>query len=207
MRTLWPSTVVIEANLSQQVAMVRKALGTTGHRYLMTHPGRGYSLAEPVRVIPVAEVCDRPALERAPPGEDKERIDDEPSDSTKDQTSAAEGAHSLAGLPRSARIALGLILTVTVAFACVWWLRQPPSPTQSASRSPSQRSVLAILPFQNLSNDPEQEYLSDGLTEETIADLGELSPESLGVIARTSAMTYRHTSKSVTQIGNELGAD
>jgi TolB-like protein len=58
-----------------------------------------------------------------------------------------------------------------------------------------------------LSNDPEQEYLSDGLTEETIADLGELSPESLGVIARTSAMTYRHTSKSVTQIGNELGAD
>lgn len=67
--------------------------------------------------------------------------------------------------------------------------------------------MLAILPFQNLSNDPEQEYLSDGLTEETIADLGELNPESLGVIARTSAMSYKHTSKSVAQIGNELRAD
>jgi TolB-like protein len=54
----------------------------------------------------------------------------------------------------------------------------------------SPRSVLAIFPFQNLSSDAEREFLSDGLTEETIADLGELGPESLGVIARTSAMVY-----------------
>jgi TolB-like protein len=47
--------------------------------------------------------------------------------------------------------------------------------------------MLAVLPFANLSNDPEQEYFSDGLTEETITDLGELNPERLGVIARTSA--------------------
>src|ERR1700691_2504655 len=67
--------------------------------------------------------------------------------------------------------------------------------------------MLAVLPFANLSNDPEQEYFSDGLTEETITDLGELNPEQLGVIARTSATTYRHTDKTIAQIGRELGVD
>jgi TolB-like protein len=67
--------------------------------------------------------------------------------------------------------------------------------------------MLAVLPFQNMSNDPSQEYFSDGLTEETITDLGQLSPEQLGVIARTSAMAYKHTNKTVSQIGQELGVD
>ena len=67
--------------------------------------------------------------------------------------------------------------------------------------------MLAILPFQNMSNDPAQEYFSDGLTEETITDLGQLSPEHLGVIARTSAMAYKHTNKTVSQIGHDLGVD
>ncbi len=67
--------------------------------------------------------------------------------------------------------------------------------------------MLAILPFQNLSNDPKQEYFSDGLTEETITDLGQLSPENLGVIARTSAMAYKHSDKTISQIGRELGVD
>ena len=69
------------------------------------------------------------------------------------------------------------------------------------------RVMLAVLPFQNMSNDPAQEYFSDGLTEETITDLGQLSPEHLGVVARTSAMTYKHTNKSISQIGRELGVD
>jgi TolB-like protein/DNA-binding winged helix-turn-helix (wHTH) protein/Flp pilus assembly protein TadD len=65
--------------------------------------------------------------------------------------------------------------------------------------------MLAVLPFQNLSGDPSQDYFSDGLTEEMIAQLGALSPEQLGVIARTTTMAYRHSSKSVKQIGSELG--
>jgi TolB-like protein/Tfp pilus assembly protein PilF len=69
------------------------------------------------------------------------------------------------------------------------------------------RVMLAVLPFVNLSNDPEQEYFSDGLTEETITDLGELNPEQLGVIARTSSMAYKHTDKTIAQIGTELGVD
>jgi TolB-like protein/DNA-binding winged helix-turn-helix (wHTH) protein len=69
------------------------------------------------------------------------------------------------------------------------------------------RVMLAVLPFANLSHDAEQEYFSDGLTEETITDLGELNPERLGVIARTSATAYKHTDKTIAQIGRELGVD
>jgi TolB-like protein/DNA-binding winged helix-turn-helix (wHTH) protein/Flp pilus assembly protein TadD len=67
--------------------------------------------------------------------------------------------------------------------------------------------MLVVLPFENLSGDPEQEYFSDGLTEEMIAQLSMLRPESLRVIARTSAMQYKRTSKTADQIGRELGVD
>jgi TolB-like protein/DNA-binding winged helix-turn-helix (wHTH) protein/Flp pilus assembly protein TadD len=65
--------------------------------------------------------------------------------------------------------------------------------------------MLAVLPFQNLSGDPSQDYFSDGLTEEMIAQLGALNPDQLRVIARTTTIAYKHTSKSVQQIGSELG--
>jgi TolB-like protein/DNA-binding winged helix-turn-helix (wHTH) protein/Tfp pilus assembly protein PilF len=70
-----------------------------------------------------------------------------------------------------------------------------------------ERVMLAVLPFVNLSGDPRDEYFSDGLTEEMIAQLGRLQPARLGVIARTSAMRYRGTDKRVDQIGRELGVD
>jgi len=72
---------------------------------------------------------------------------------------------------------------------------------------PAKQVVLAVLPFENLSGDPGQDYFSDGLTEEIISQLGALSPERLGVIARTTSMAYKHTSKNVQQIGQELGVD
>jgi len=75
------------------------------------------------------------------------------------------------------------------------------------SASAPNRVMLAVLPFENLSDDPQQEYFSDGLTEETITDLGELSPQNLGVIARTSMMRYKHTDKTLDQVGHELGVD
>ena len=52
--------------------------------------------------------------------------------------------------------------------------------------------MLAVLPFENLTGDPNQEYLADGLTEEMISQLGRLNPEQLGVIARTSVMGYKN---------------
>ncbi len=64
--------------------------------------------------------------------------------------------------------------------------------------------MLAVLPFQNLTGDPDQEYFADGFTEEMITKLGELHPEQLGVIARTSVMGYKHSNERLDQIGHEL---
>jgi TolB-like protein len=69
------------------------------------------------------------------------------------------------------------------------------------------RVMLAVLPFENVGGDPDQEYFSDGLTEEMIARLGSLDPQQLAVIARSSAMRYKNVGKGVAQIGRELGVD
>jgi TolB-like protein/DNA-binding winged helix-turn-helix (wHTH) protein/Tfp pilus assembly protein PilF len=67
--------------------------------------------------------------------------------------------------------------------------------------------ALAVLPFENLTGSSDQEYLADGITEETISLLGNLDPTQLRVIARTSVMQYKGTHKQVSQIGHELGVD
>jgi TolB-like protein/Flp pilus assembly protein TadD len=64
--------------------------------------------------------------------------------------------------------------------------------------------MVAVLPFENLGRDPERDYLADGLTEETIATLGQIDPEHLCVIGRTSSMTYKGALKSLAMIGAEL---
>jgi len=69
------------------------------------------------------------------------------------------------------------------------------------------RVTLAILPFENLSGDPDQEYLSDGLTQEMIAQVGRLHPQRLGVIARRSSMQYKKSDKPIDQIGRELAVE
>ncbi|MGH8199385.1 MAG: winged helix-turn-helix domain-containing protein [Steroidobacteraceae bacterium] len=79
----------------------------------------------------------------------------------------------------------------------------PTNPVPAEPLEPP-RIMLAVLPFENLSGDPGQEYFSDGLTEETIARLGQMAPQTLGVIARTSTMTYKQTRKTVAQIAAEL---
>jgi len=66
---------------------------------------------------------------------------------------------------------------------------------------------LAVLPFMNLSGDPEQEVLSDGLTQELITQLGRLHPEGLSVIGRTTVMRYKKGDTPIDQIGRELGVD
>jgi TolB-like protein/Tfp pilus assembly protein PilF len=66
---------------------------------------------------------------------------------------------------------------------------------------------LAVLPMVNLSGDPREEYLSDGLTEDMIAELGAAEPAMLSVVGRTSAMHYKHTRKRVDEIARELGVD
>ena len=91
-------------------------------------------------------------------------------------------------------------LLAVIAVAAGWWWRTRGGPASGLKR-------LAVLPFENLSGDPGQEYLSDGLTQEMIAQLGRLHPASLSVIARTSVMQYKKTTKPIDQIGRELGVD
>lgn len=80
----------------------------------------------------------------------------------------------------------------------------PVTAAASAPQAPS-RVMLAVLPFENLSGIDNDEYFSDGLTDEMIAQLGRINPQTLGVIARTSAMRYKGTDKSIGAIGSELG--
>jgi TolB-like protein len=78
---------------------------------------------------------------------------------------------------------------------------------QQAPRSVASRAVtLAVLPFENLGGTPEHDYIADGFTEEATTALGQIDPEHLSVIGRTSVMGYKRTTKSLAEIGRKLGA-
>src|ERR1700736_5255102 len=77
---------------------------------------------------------------------------------------------------------------------------------EAALAGPQVRATIAVLPFENLSADAEREYFGDGLTEETIAAVGQIDPECLSVIGRTSVMAYKRTRKTAGEIGGELNA-
>ena len=76
--------------------------------------------------------------------------------------------------------------------------------TKATSQIPSIRS-LAVLPLENLSRDPEQEYFADGMTDELTTELAHIS--ALRVVSRTSAMRYKRTTKTLPQIARELQVD
>ena len=78
---------------------------------------------------------------------------------------------------------------------------QPAPPAE-----PSPAVTVAVLPFDNLARVPEHDYLADGFTEEATTALGQIDPEHLRVIGRTSVLTYKGTRKSLADIGRELGA-
>ncbi|MGB0036152.1 MAG: winged helix-turn-helix domain-containing protein [Candidatus Acidiferrales bacterium] len=112
---------------------------------------------------------------------------------------AEQGPQALAS--KGWRLALFTSLALAVGLlGYVQWLR-----SHARVQPALGRVMLAVLPFENLTGDPGQEYFSDGLTEEMIAQLGRLNPEHLGVIARTSVMHYKHTQEGLSQIGHELG--
>ena len=82
------------------------------------------------------------------------------------------------------------------------WRRASNPPTHSQGKI-----VLAVLPFENLSRDPDQDFFSDGLTEEMIAQTGKLNRDRLTVVARSSVAKYKGTHLAAKEIGKELSAD
>ena len=93
---------------------------------------------------------------------------------------------------------LGLALITTIGYAGFKWARG------GSNARPEIRSI-AILPLENLSGDPAQDYFADGMTDELIADLGQVS--TLRVISRTSAMSYKGSKRTLPEIARELAVE
>jgi len=203
---LWPADTYVgfEEGLNTAIRKLRVAFGDSADnpRFIETVPRRGYRFLAPVTEAPRAE---RLLGQGKEIGDSEEGAGDRPEDSPE---TAGEAVGRMPAAPavrtwswKLVASAAGLLVLILAVGTYLARSRRAVNP------APTKRTMLAILPFQNLSNDTSQEYLSDGLTEETITDLGQLSPEQLGVIARTSAMAYKHTEKTVSQIGRELGVD
>jgi len=100
---------------------------------------------------------------------------------------------------RGVLVMLAVLLVVTAAFIYAWRVRQTVRPAQLEIKS------IAVLPLNNLSGDPGQEYFADGITEALISTLAQI--RALRVISRTSAMRYKGTNKSLPEIARELNVD
>jgi TolB-like protein/tetratricopeptide (TPR) repeat protein/predicted Ser/Thr protein kinase len=123
--------------------------------------------------------------------------------------SVVTGMEASPGIPpgRILRSSIAWVFVGMLAFALgvtgyFLWQRSSPKATL-----PQGKIMLAVLPFENLTGDPGQEYFSDGMTEEMIARLGGLSPARLGVIARTTMVAYKQGKKTIGQIARELHVD
>jgi adenylate cyclase len=107
-------------------------------------------------------------------------------------------------------LAVTAVLVVGAAAVVIWNFYFHPSPPPEEVPSDKiqalelpDRPSIAVLPFTNMSDDPEQEYFSDGITEDLITDLSKIS--GLFVIARNSVFTYKGKSVKVEDMGRELG--
>jgi TolB-like protein/DNA-binding winged helix-turn-helix (wHTH) protein/Tfp pilus assembly protein PilF len=96
---------------------------------------------------------------------------------------------------------LGVALLTLIVAGATFLARTARTPTPPQTP----RTMIAVLPLEDLTGDPPPSWFADGLTDELIAQIGRVSPQRLGIIARTSAMTYRGSSKTVGDIGRELG--
>ena len=183
---LWaPQTFVdFERGLNHCVRQIRAVLGDdpSAPTYIETVPRSGYRF-----VAPVTEVsAPKPA---------EERFFDPLSE-------PAAGNKSEDRWKRRRQI---LLAATALVLICASILVISQRGRKARPPAAPLRQMVAVLPFENLTGDPAQEYLSDGVTDEMIVHLGRVSPSHLGVIARTSAMNYKHSVKSLPQIASELG--
>jgi serine/threonine protein kinase/Tfp pilus assembly protein PilF len=121
----------------------------------------------------------------------------------------APGRHALPrlGFRRRTSRWLGAATTLVLAIVAAVGLNLGGLRDRLRGASPAPPITLAVLPFENLTGDPSQEYLSDGLTDELISQLGRLQPARLHVIARTSSMRFKHSDVPLDRIGQALGVE
>ena len=179
--SIWPANTFVEFDhgLYSAMARLREALGDSSENptFIETVARRGYRFIAPVTSPgTIAASISEPTVTSRPP------------------RSRRLVASVLAGLLAGALL-LGVVLGFNLAHSRDWLRR----------RSNPQVRSLAVLPLQNLSGDPTQEYFADGMTEELITELAELG--SVRVISRTSVMQYKGAQKPLRQMANELGVD
>ena len=217
---LWPADTFVdfEHGLNTSVKKLRQVLCDSAEdpRYIETVPRLGYRFVAPVEVVTetLKPAAPAPAVEAAvlpsltPPST---RIELPPS------AYSAPVSTPLSGQPGSRwkllRVTLGVLVLLGLVFVGMvakfpvrmHWPFGSSNATVNASLSAKQFGSLAVLPLQNLSDDPAQEYFADGMTDELIGDLAQL--RSLRVISRTSVMHYKGGKQTVPQIGRELAVD
>jgi TolB-like protein/DNA-binding winged helix-turn-helix (wHTH) protein/Flp pilus assembly protein TadD len=185
---LWPKTLVdFDHGLNKAISKVRESLGDSAEnpRFIETVAGRGYRFLADVTVVNGGQpetVAGDPATHGTP----------SPPIPIDASASARWPAHALGW--RLSGFGLALALAVSLS----WFFysgRHPPSTVHS----------LAVLPLENLSNDASQDYFADGMTDELITHLGQIS--AIRVISRTSAMTYKNVRKPLAEIARELNVD
>lgn len=121
------------------------------------------------------------------------------------ETHLADVREPTKSAPRLPWLLLAFGALVGVLVLAFFTLRSAPRNPPQAPSKIGDKLLLVVLPFENLDGNPERDYFADGLTEELITQLGRLQPERLGVIARTSAMAYKGTHKTVAEIAREIG--
>jgi adenylate cyclase len=186
----WQGMVVGYDSLASAIIKLRKALGddSKNPQYIETVPKKGYRLICPVRPS-------EPATEpmNVTPAEAPEPALADP---------VTVPAPTALNKPLLSIIAVALLLMVAILF-----FRHEAGPESSATDrdGDSGKVVIAVLPFKNLSDDPQQDYFSDGITADLITDLSKIS--GLSVIARNSVFIFKDTDIDVRTVQKELGAD
>jgi len=196
---VWPSNTFVdfEHGLNTAIKQLRGVLGdsATEPRYVETLPKLGYRILGDVEAG--AAVPASPTVSTGPA----------PTDQNAPVVRAVTGAPEVVSAsPDRASWALvaGVSLAILLIIGGLAHFKKPLAARSSQNAAASNRKMLAVLPFQNLTGDESQEYFSDGLTEEMIAQIGRIHPREFGVIARTSVMHYKYTSETADQIGREL---
>jgi TolB-like protein/DNA-binding winged helix-turn-helix (wHTH) protein/Flp pilus assembly protein TadD len=185
---LWPTKVYYDRDhgLNNAITRLREVLHDSADRprYIETIPKLGYRFVAPIEA-PVIEPEPEPDPIPGPSVPGSEPVE-------------ALATSSVRVGWRGARLALLVAVTLCIAAGAVlgtWRLAHP----RTAIRS------IAVLPFENLSSDPGQDYFVDGITDAVITDLARLN--ALNVISRTSVMRFRGVREPVSKIAQELGVD
>jgi TolB-like protein/DNA-binding winged helix-turn-helix (wHTH) protein/Flp pilus assembly protein TadD len=189
-------------------------------RFIQTVTGQGYRFIAPVVTRKEASAASEPEASVVPTSNRdfvseldgwlhtrRMRLVEQDQDRTAEKATHAGTADGQGNRKANRWLLLGAVALLSVAcllsLLAVWgWRRASSLPTRSQGKI-----VLAVLPFENLSRDPDQEFFSDGLTEEMIAQVGKLNRDRLTVVARSSVAKYKGSHLAAKEIGKELNAD